>query len=238
MSQLPAPAGIILIDKPIGPTSMRVCAKIRASFRAGGAAKRLKVGHAGTLDPLATGLLVVMVGAATRRCDALMAGEKEYLAEVDLARTSSTDDAEGQIEPVDVPRPPTIEQLRAACDVLTGKILQRPPAFSAVHIGGRRAYALARRGETVELTPREVFVRAIEIVSYAWPVASLRVVCGKGVYIRSLARDLGPLLCAGGMLTALRRTRIGDFRVEDAVRLDALPPVLRQRDLAAINPGG
>lgn len=225
------PSGLLLIDKPEGPTSMDVCRSVRRRLVAGGAPRRVKVGHAGTLDPLATGLLVVLVGPATRLCEALMAGEKRYLAHIDLSRVSETDDREGPVREIAVADPPTLEQVRAAVARFVGRIQQCPPTYSAVKIRGQRAYRLARQDRPVTPPPRPVDIFAIDILEYSWPMLRLDVRCGKGVYIRSLARDLGLALGVGGMLHALRRTRVGSCRVEDATPLDALPPILTPSDL-------
>lgn len=226
--------GILLIDKPLRRTSMDVCAAIRARFRRGGAPKRLKVGHAGTLDPLATGLLVVMVGKATSQCERLMADRKEYVTTIDLSCFSATDDAEGERTRVEVATPPTREAVAAALTSFVGVIQQRPPAFSAIKLDGRRAYDLARKGEQVEIPARPVTIHALEVIDYAWPLLTLRVECGKGTYIRSLARDLGTSLGVGGMLASLRRTASGDFRVERASTLEQLPSIMTQADLGPI----
>jgi tRNA pseudouridine55 synthase len=227
----PTPEGLLLIDKEAGHTSMDVCAIVRGCLRKGGAPKRIKVGHGGTLDPMATGLLVVMIGKATRLCEVLMAGEKEYEATVDLSQRSTTDDAEGELTAVPVQQPPGEDGVIAAIARLTGTIMQRPPQFSAMSVGGRRAYDLARAGKHVELAARPVVVRDFELRRYAWPLLEVRVVCGKGTYIRSLARDLGGLLGTGGMLTALRRTRVGRFSVDNAVTIGAVPTPLLQAGL-------
>lgn len=239
MTDPPIPAGLLVIDKPLGQTSMRVCANIRARLRAAGAPKRIKVGHAGTLDPLATGVLVVLVGKATRYQDRVMAGRKRYTARIDLSRTSRTDDREGPVEPVEcapVPR----EAVQRALPGFVGTIMQRPPAYSAVKIRGRRAYDLARRSETQADLPvmaeRPITIDSIDILEYAWPLLTLDIACAKGTYIRSLARDLGRALNAGGMLDALVRTRVGRFTIEDATRLDELPHAMTQRDLLPIPP--
>ena len=210
--------GLLIIDKPAGVSSFAVCREIRR--RSGGA----KVGHAGTLDPFATGVLVLALGAATRSIPSLMATQKRYTATLDLARFSTTDDPEGEITPAPGASPPQRTDLRSALDRLTGTIEQRPPIFSAIHIDGRRAYQLARRGQLTERPPaRTVTVHSIEIVSCDWPSLTLDVRCGKGVYIRSLARDLGESLGIGGMLTALRRTAVGAHRIEDAQALADVP---------------
>ncbi|MFN0011044.1 MAG: tRNA pseudouridine(55) synthase TruB [Phycisphaerales bacterium] len=230
----PTPSGLLLIDKPLGPTSMDVCRRVRRALVAAGAPKRVKVGHGGTLDPLATGLLVILVGKATPLCNQIMADAKTYLADVDLSAFSSTDDAEGEKTLVEIVPPrglPTAPELAAACAKFVGTIMQRPPAYSAIKVQGQRAYDMARAGNPQELPARPVRIDAISVVEYAWPRAVLAIECGKGVYIRSLARDLGGALGTGGMLAGLRRTRTGTFTVEKAMPLDALPRVLVQADL-------
>jgi tRNA pseudouridine55 synthase len=211
---------------------MDVCAIVRGKLRKGGAPKRIKVGHGGTLDPMATGLLVVMVGKATRLCDQVMVGEKEYEAVIDLAHNSTTDDAEGALTPVAGPAP-SEQAVRGTIRQFTGTIMQRPPQFSAMSVGGRRAYDLARAGQHVELAARPVEVHELSILHYKWPELAVRVRCGKGTYIRSLARDLGAALGVGGMLTALRRTRVGRFSLTEARTLESLPTPLTQADLLA-----
>lgn len=230
----PTPTGLLVIDKPLGRSSMQACAAVRARLRAAGAPKRIKVGHAGTLDPLATGVLVVLVGKATKLQAAHMAGEKGYLAEVDLASVSRTDDMEGPVEPVAC-EPVGRAAIEAVLPAFIGTIQQRPPAYSAMKIGGRRAYALARNAETdaelPRLEPRPVIIHSIDIVAFDWPVVTLDIACGKGTYIRSLARDLGAALGTGGMLRSLRRTRVGEWTLEHAVTIDSLPAELTQADL-------
>lgn len=238
MTEEPSPAGILVIDKPVGPTSMQVCSNLRWRLKRGGAPKRVKVGHAGTLDPLASGVLVVMVGRATRLCDRVMAGEKEYVATIDLSATSATDDAEGPVTPVEGFVAPTRGAVEAALPRFLGEIGQAPPAFSAVHIQGQRAYDLARQGKidsaSTLLGLRSVRIDEIAVESYEAPVVVLRVRCGKGVYIRSLARDLGRALGVGGYLTGLRRTRVGRFGIAEARGMTDLPEVLTQAELMAI----
>jgi tRNA pseudouridine55 synthase len=232
-------SGLLVIDKHEGITSMHVCAIVRGKLRAGGAPKRIKVGHGGTLDPLATGVLVVLVGKATKMCDEVMAGEKEYVAEVDLSRVSTTDDREGEIREVvqeaagmpAPPAPPSRVDVEEACRRFEGVIQQVPPVYSAMKVGGQRAYKLARKGGTPELKARPVEIHAIEVLEYSWPVVKLDVRCGKGTYIRSLARDLGGALGWGGMLVSLRRTRVGRWDLSQAKRMDELPAVLGQGDL-------
>ena len=210
--------GVLVVDKPLGISSATVCNAVRR--RSGGA----KVGHAGTLDPLATGVLVVCLGAATKAIERIQASEKRYRAAVDLSAFTPTDDAEGDREPVEVLVPPGREAVAAACERFVGEIEQRPPIFSAVHVGGRRAYDMARKGELVERpSAKRVVIHAIEIERYAWPELTLDVRTGKGVYIRSLARDLGEALSTGGTLTALCRTAVGEYTINSATLLDDLP---------------
>lgn len=232
--QLPTPTGLLVVDKPLGRTSMDVCRWVRSRLRRGGAPKRIKVGHGGTLDPLATGVVVVLIGKATPLCDAIMRGQKEYDATVDLSRTSTTDDLEGEPTEVPVEHPPTREQLAAACAAFVGEIMQTPPIYSAMKVNGQRAYALARKGQTPRLEPRPVRIDSIEPTDYDWPIVSMHITCGKGTYIRSLARDLGGSLGAGGMLTALRRTRVGRFTLADAIALDDLPDPMLQEHLRPV----
>lgn len=217
--------GVLVIDKPLGWTSAQVCGYIRRHSRGA------KVGHAGTLDPLATGVLLVCLGTATKSVDRLMGAPKRYLAEVDLSCVSTTDDGEGEIREVAVASPPTVDDVRRACDALTGRIMQRPPAHSAIWVGGERAYHLARAGAAPELKPRPVEVHSIGLVAYNWPRVTLDILCGKGTYIRSLARDLGEALGTGGMLSALRRTAVGAFTDSQAITPEKLPAALRPEHL-------
>ncbi|MCC6660828.1 MAG: tRNA pseudouridine(55) synthase TruB [Phycisphaerales bacterium] len=225
------PSGLLVIDKPLRLTSMTVCRVVKRRLVAAGAPKRVKVGHGGTLDPLATGVVVVLVGNATKLCDSVMAGEKRYVADVDLSRTSTTDDLEGELVEIAVASPPTREQLDAACAMFVGTIPQRPPAYSAIWVAGERSYHMARAGRAAELPARPVVIHSIAVLGYDWPIARLDIRCGKGTYIRSLARDLGVALGTGGMLAALRRTAVGEFTIERAAPLNDLPERLVQADL-------
>ncbi|MCA9299087.1 MAG: tRNA pseudouridine(55) synthase TruB [Phycisphaerales bacterium] len=226
----PNPMGMLVIDKPYGWTSMTVCARIRGALKRGGATKRIKVGHAGTLDPLATGILVVLVGKATSQVDRFMGHTKHYVADVDLLHESTTDDFEGHVTRTSL-EPPTIDAIRAACAPFRGRILQTPPAHSAIWIDGERAYRLAREGREVEMKARPVEIHRLEVLEYTWPTVRLEVVCSKGTYIRSLARDLGKALGGGGMLEQLRRTAVGTCDETLAVHPMLLPDTLTQDDL-------
>lgn len=230
----PGPTGILVIDKPLGMTSTHLCRVVKRRLMNGGAPKRVKVGHGGTLDPLATGIVVILIGKATPLCERMMAGEKRYLAEIDLAHVSTTDDGEGVITPVEVATPPDREAVEHACAGFAGWIMQTPPVYSALKIGGRAAYDFARRGEELKLEPRAVEIKSLDIIEYVWPRLTIDVGCGRGVYIRSLARDIGRALGAGGMLTALRRTRVARFTLDQAVSIDSVPNVLRQEHLRPV----
>lgn len=225
------PAGLLVIDKPLGRTSFAMVALVRGKLRAGGAPRRVKVGHGGTLDPLATGVLIVLVGRATRLCEQVMAGAKRYVCEIDLARQSASHDLETEPTEVALDAGPTAEQVQRACEQWTGRVMQTPPAFSAMKVGGRRAYELARAGQQPAMPPREVLIQRIGVLEYEFPRLRLEVECGKGVYIRSLARDLGLAIGGGGLLTMLRRTAVGPYDESMAIAPERLPESLVQDDL-------
>ena len=209
--------GVINLDKPAGLTSARAVDVVKRLLPRG-----TKLGHAGTLDPFATGVLLLLVGRATKACERLMDAPKQYEATVKLGATTATDDIEAP-EILSPPiAPPPQAAVVAAAQKFVGDILQRPPAFSAMKVDGRRAYDLARKGNLVDLEPRPVRVYGIDVLDYDWPLLKLRIDCGRGTYVRALARDLGAALNTGGYLTALRRTRIGPFAGEDAVTVDRL----------------
>jgi tRNA pseudouridine55 synthase len=212
------PDGVLVIDKPMGPTSHDVVALVRRLT----GVKR--VGHGGTLDPFARGVLPVFVGRATRMVEYHLADDKAYRATVALGATSTTDDLDGEMTPVGGP-PIDRDAVEAGLEGFRGTIEQVPPDHSAVHVGGRRAYELARSGDKPELRPRTVSIERLELVSWddadpARPVAILDVRCSAGTYIRAIARDLGSALGSGAYLAALTRTASGPFRLEDAVPLD------------------
>jgi len=224
--------GILVADKPAGWSSMDVVRRIR------GAAGGVKTGHAGTLDPLATGVLLCCLGRATRSVERLMGLGKVYEARVDLSAFSETDDREGPLEPVAVERFPSREQIRAALRRFEGTIEQVPPAFSAIKTRGRRAYALARGGERPKLEPRRVRIDELALVACHGPCLELRIACGRGTYIRALARDLGRALGTGGHLAALRRTAIGPYTIEQAADPRTLERLTPGDLLEAPGPGG
>ena len=208
--------GLLNIDKPAGMTSRKVVDVVARLV------KPAKAGHAGTLDPLATGVLVVCVGPATRLIGMVQAQPKTYRTTFRLGFRSDTDDVEGDV----VETTPTPVVTRADVERLlprfVGRIEQVPPRYSAVHVEGRRAYDLARRGEEVALKPRTVDVYRIELIALAGRELKLEIECGSGTYVRSIGRDLGELLGCGAVMSELVRTRIGAFRLEDAIALDAL----------------
>jgi tRNA pseudouridine55 synthase len=208
--------GILNIDKPAGVTSRRVVDRVVKLVRPG------KAGHAGTLDPLATGVLVVCVGKATRLIELVQEQSKSYRAMFLLGRESDTDDMEGTITETAVEREITRDEIETHLPAFLGRIEQVPPAFSAVHVAGRRAYERARAGQTVELTARTVEVFRLEITRFAYPELELDIDCGSGTYIRSIGRDLGRALGCGALMSALVRTRVGPYRLEDAIQLDEL----------------
>ncbi|MGN6742541.1 MAG: tRNA pseudouridine(55) synthase TruB [Amnibacterium sp.] len=209
-------AGILLLDKPVGPTSHDLVQRVRRL------AGTRRVGHAGTLDPAASGLLLLGVEAATRLLTSLVGLDKTYRATIRLGVATTTDDAEG--EPLGEPRDvdaAALPGLDGAVAALTGAIDQVPSSVSAIHVAGRRAHELVRAGERVELPARRVTVSRFDVEAVRGAELDVVVDCSSGTYIRALARDLGAALGVGGHLTALRRTRIGPFRVEDAVPLEA-----------------
>ncbi|MFW5830016.1 MAG: tRNA pseudouridine(55) synthase TruB [Planctomycetota bacterium] len=217
--------GLLVVDKPVGPSSMAVVRRVRR------AAGMCKTGHGGTLDPLASGILVCALGKATKLVEDLMDHDKVYETSIDLSAFTTTDDAEGERLPAPTEQPPSRAAIDDALASLTGTIMQRPPAYSACKVQGKAAYARARAGEQVELPARPVRIDAIQLRSYVWPELQLSVQCGRGTYIRSLARQIGEALGCGGHLTALRRCRVGDFDLHRAIPLDRLPERIEQADL-------
>ncbi len=209
--------GILILDKPGGLTSAGAANRVKRLLPRG-----QKIGHAGTLDPMATGVLLLLVGGATKRCETMMNHAKGYEATIRLGATTPTDDADSASTAVPSASPRSLDEVQCALRKFVGEISQRPPAFSALKISGQPAYKSARRGKPLDLAPRPIRIDSIEILGYTWPDLKLRVDCGRGTYIRALARDLGEELKTGGYLTALRRTRIGSFDVSDAVTIERL----------------
>jgi len=208
--------GIILLNKPKGWTSREAVDfvdKVVGSRR---------VGHAGTLDPLATGLLVICVGKATRLGQFLLGASKEYRAGFLLGRTSPTDDIEGPLTEIPVAQPPRLEEVSACLQSFVGTVEQRPPVYSAIKISGRRAYQLAREGLPIELPARKVEIRAIRLLRYDFPHLEVEIECGGGTYVRAIGRDLGEKLGCGAVMESLVRTRVGPFHLEFAVTPEEL----------------
>lgn len=215
---------LLLVNKPYKWTSFDVVGKIRNAFKP----LKLKVGHAGTLDPLATGLLIICTGKMTKQIDTFQAEEKEYTGTMVLGSTTPTYDLESEPEKLFEVDHLTPEQIYAACAQFMGEIQQYPPAHSAIKIDGERLYEKARRGEEVELRARTVTINEFEITRVELPEVDFRVVCSKGTYIRSLVNDFGKALNNGAYLSRLRRTRSGSFKIEDAHEVMELVGKIRE----------
>ncbi len=211
---------IIGIDKPLGWTSFDAVKRIRGAIQRRLHLKKFKVGHAGTLDPLATGVLIVCTGRATRCIEQLQSGDKEYVATIRLGATTPSFDLEKEIDREYPWEHITREMVEKVLPDFTGKIMQVPPVFSAVKIDGKRAYNLARKGKEVELKAKPLEISEMELLDCSLPDVTLRIVCSKGTYIRALARDLGTALGSGAHLTALRRTRVGDTRISGCLTIE------------------
>jgi len=217
---------VLFIDKPVDWTSFDVVNKIRFMLKRHLGIKKIKVGHAGTLDPLATGLVIVCTGKFTKKINEYQGMTKEYIANVRFGATTPTYDLESEPDKTFPFEHITKEKLLAALDKFSGEIDQVPPAYSAIKIKGRKAYELARRGDKIELKSRKVTIYEMELLEFNLPDAVVRVRCSKGTYIRSLAHDIGKALDSGAHLTGLRRTKIGDFSVEDAMDVRDLGELL------------
>lgn len=226
---------IMLVDKPAGVSSFGVVARVRRqlSEQAGTVVvtgkdgvlhekrKKVKVGHTGTLDPFATGLLILLIGKGTKHANDFLKLDKEYITTIHLGATSTTGDPEGEITQTPAPKHlPTLEDVGHVVYSFVGEIQQRVPNFSAVKINGQRAYKLAREGKAVEMPVRKVMIYEIEILDYQWPELKIRCKVSSGTYIRTLGEDIGKALGVGGYLTALRRTQIDHYRVEDALKIE------------------
>lgn len=220
---------IIPIYKPYTWTSFQIVNKIRYHLTRMHKVKRFKVGHAGTLDPLATGVLLLCTGKATKRIEELQSHTKEYVAEIMLGATTPSFDLE---HPIDATYPYehiTEEKTREVLQQFVGNIAQRPPLFSACKVDGKRAYDLARGGSDMQLAPKQIRIDAIELLEFNLPKIKIRVTCGKGTYIRSLARDIGEALDSGAHLTALERTRVGEYKIENCITPEAFPEWLEKQ---------
>lgn len=208
---LPKPEGILVLDKPAGVSSAGLLNRLKRALP-----RKTKLGHAGTLDPFATGVLLALVGKATKRCEELMGAPKVYVATVKLGATTETLDPESVEQLIPPTEIPTEERVREVLAGYAGEVMQVPPAYSAMKVGGKRAYDLARAGNLVELPARPVKVYRMTMCRYQWPELELEMEVGRGFYVRSLARDIGAALGTAGYLTALRRTRVGAFGVEQS----------------------
>lgn len=208
--------GFLCVDKPHGMTSRSVVNRIARHV------KSLRVGHAGTLDPLATGVLVVAIGRATKLISHVQRMQKQYVAGFELGKISDTEDSTGNVTVVDGAAAPPRDELERACGEFVGRVMQRPPAYSALRVNGQRAYDLARKGQPVQLQERPIDILRIDVLDYRYPELKLGVTCGSGTYIRSLGRDVGERLACGALMNRLQRTAVGVFRIQDAVPIDEL----------------
>lgn len=227
----PVEGEIFYVDKPLRWTSFDVVKRIRGVLSRRTGIKKLKVGHAGTLDPLATGVMTVVTGRATKRIEELQAHTKEYVAEIRLGATTPSFDLETEVDAEYPWQHIGREQIVEALSKFVGAIKQVPPAYSACKIDGRRAYKMARKGKEVNIKAKELVIDEIELVGMQLPVITVRVVCSKGTYIRALARDIGEALGSGAHLVGLRRTRVGDIRVESCEQVDRLIDRLEKEEI-------
>jgi len=209
---------VLLIDKPSGMTSFGVVARVRRKLSQQ-LGKKAKVGHTGTLDPFATGLMIIVTGKECRNAGAYSKLDKVYEATIHLGQTSTTGDPEGELTDVSEHKP-TLEEVTEALKQFVGEIQQTPPIYSAIKINGQRAYKLARNGESVEMPVRTVTIFSLELIDYTYPDVKIRVHVSSGTYIRTLAEDLGKALGTGAYCVQLRRTKIADFSIDDSVQLD------------------
>lgn len=229
---------ILYIDKPLGWTSFDAVKRVRGALLRRMKVKKLKVGHAGTLDPLATGVMLLCTGRATKRIDELQAGVKEYIATLRLGATTPSFDLETQVDATYPTGHITCELIETTLQQFTGRIEQVPPAFSACKIDGVRAYDLARSGKDVDLKPKILVIDQIELLGYdkEKEELQLRVVCSKGTYIRALARDIGAALGSGAHLTALRRTRVGDVTIDKCLSVEQAAELIKTVEIEMPDP--
>ncbi len=224
---------ILYVDKPLEWTSFDVVKRLRGVLLHRLHRKKFKVGHAGTLDPLATGVMIVVTGRATKLIESLQAGVKEYIATIRIGATTPSFDLETEVDAVYPTEHVTEELIREALPKFTGRIEQVPPAFSACKVDGKRAYKMARKGHEVELKPKVLVIDEIELLSFdaAEMVVTLRIVCSKGTYIRAIARDLGEALGSGAHLIGLRRTRVGEVTVDKCLSVDQAVELIRNVEI-------
>ena len=219
---------ILYVDKPLGWTSFDAVKRTRGAIVRRLGVKKIKVGHAGTLDPLATGVMILTTGRATKRIEELQAGVKEYIATIALGATTPSFDLETEIDATYPTDHITRELATETLERFKGRIEQIPPAFSAIKIEGKRAYEMARKGVDPGLKPKILVIDEIELLDFAPTSITVRVVCSKGTYIRALARDIGQALGSGGHLTALRRTRVGDVTVDKCLSVPDLAKLIAE----------
>ena len=210
--------GILLVDKPAGISSFGVVARVRGIIKTE-TGQRIKIGHTGTLDPAATGLMILVLGKYTKRAGEFSKLDKTYEAELTLGQTSTTGDKEGEIIRKGAHKP-TKQTLQDVLNTFVGQISQTPPAYSAIKIDGQRAYKLARQGITPVIKPREIIIYSLELTDYSYPKVKFTVSVSSGTYIRTLAEDIGAKLGTGAYLSDLRRTRVADYNVEQAISID------------------
>lgn len=226
---------VLYFDKPLRWTSFAVVNKIRYHISRKLGVKKIKVGHAGTLDPLATGVMIICTGKATKRIEEFQYHTKEYIATLQLGATTPSYDLEKEIDATYPTEHITREMVEEVLQQFKGTIEQIPPAFSACKVDGKRAYDLARKGDEVELKPKTLVIDEIELLECNLPEIKIRVVCSKGTYIRALARDIGEALQSGAHLTGLIRTRVGEIRLEDCMQVEDFPEWLEQQEIEVIN---
>lgn len=230
----PIEGEIFYVNKPLKWTSFDAVKRIRGVLARRTGKKKLKVGHAGTLDPLATGVLIVCTGKSTKNIDKLQAGVKEYIATIGLGETTPSFDLETEVDGTYEWEHITRLQVDEVLKQFVGSIQQVPPAFSACKVDGKRAYKIARKGKEVELKAKELVIDEIEVIDFTPPQLTIRVVCSKGTYIRALARDIGKALGSGGHLTALQRTRVGDVTLDMCMTVDELTSKLEDAEVVTL----
>lgn len=239
MTIKPLEGEIFVVDKPLGWSSFYVVKKLRGALTArlrNVGVRKLKVGHAGTLDPLASGVMILCTGKATKRIDELQAGVKEYIAGITLGATTPSFDLETPVDATYSTEHITREMVENVLEQFTGTIQQVPPVYSACNVDGKRAYKMARRGEDVELKAKTIVIDEIELLEFSPVEIKIRVVCGKGTYIRALARDIGAALGTGGHLCSLRRIRVGNNLIENAFSIERTLELIHTAPMAVAGP--
>ncbi|MAB83539.1 MAG: tRNA pseudouridine(55) synthase TruB [Phycisphaerae bacterium] len=225
-------SGLLIVDKPILLSSMGAISRVR------GRSRGVRTGHAGTLDPLATGVLVIGLGRATKQLDQLMGLDKRYQTTIDLSRTTPSFDLEMEPESVEIESIPDRAMIERSLAGFVGECMQAPPAFSAIKVNGKRSYTQARKQQHDDLPPRPVQVHALEMTRFEWPEVDVEIHCGKGFYVRALARDLGRALGCGGVCTRIHRSAIGPYNDEMALHFDDIPDPIEQEHLQPVPTDG